>query len=594
MLVVNETSGTERQTLTATTETPALSVRIALAGSPVVQREVALYDAAGRLVETQTTDADGVASFAGLEKKERPVLPGAEVHVVVADPLFDPVDERVVLCADADLDLEVELRPVRGLRLDVFVRSKTGPENVPVVLRDEAGVVVFNETSRDGAVAFECSSADGLLETEKRYVLRVEGTAFQLAEHRFVYVENQSVTLFLEPAGSFSVQLLDGGLPRPGLAVALRRGITVVASGVTDAAGVARFEGSRWALELGALYAVLVDGAEEGSARYEAEGQTAVLDLKNTFTVKLVNQSGKAVTLASTCTLTADGLVVASVGSKSGVCSFDQGVARGMVLRVSFTQTYKAKEVVLSGYGFGETLQVVVTKVAGVTVTVTEAGSVSPSTYIAGASVQFRRADGKLSEVFRTDGSGVVDYTCDEGNQMELGDHQTAIVSAEGYVTAEVEFVVVTEDTKLAVALAKDENISYELGVVYDNSTVVSGATVSVGNAKMEYRELGTTGTDGKVAGKLAAAELFFVREGAFHLKVDYKKNGTPITEYLAVDSGDNKLLVPKEGDVKYTVKLAGQVKTQLELHLYDNSGKELDYTSLTINSVTFTDTGTD
>lgn len=570
MLVVNETSGTERQTLTATTETPALSVHVALAGSPVVQREVALYDAAGRLVETQTTDADGVASFAGLEKKERPVLPGAEVHVVVADPLFDPVDERVVLCADADLDLEVELRPVRGLRLDVFVRSRTGPENVPVVLRDEAGVVVFNETSRDGAVVFECSSADGLLEAEKRYVLRVEGTAFQLAEHRFVYVENQSVTLFLEPAGSFSVQLLDGGLPRPGLAVALRRGITVVASGVTDAAGVARFEGSRWALELGALYAVLVDGAEEGSARYEAEGQTAVLDLKNTFTVKLVNQSGKAVTLASACLLTADGLVVANVSAKAGMCSFGRGVARDMVLRVSFTQTYKAKEVVLSGYGFGETLQVVLTKVVAVTVTVTEAGSASPPTYISGANVQFRRADGKLSEVFRTDGNGVVSHTYDEGDQMELGDHQTAIVSAEGYVTVEEEFVV-AESTPLAVALAKDEDISYELGVVYDNSTAVSGATVSVGNAKMEYRELGTTGTDGKVAGKLAAAELFFVREGAFHLKVDYKKDGTPITEYVAVDSGNNRLQVPKEGNVTYTVKLVGQVNTQLELHLYDS-----------------------
>ena len=572
MLVVNETSGTERQTLTATTKTPALSVHVALAGSPVVQREVALYDAAGRLVETQTTDADGVASFAGLEKKERPVLPGAEVRVVVADPLFDPVDERVVLCADADLDLEVELRPVRGLRLDVSVRSRTGPENVPVVLRDEAGVVVFNETSRDGAVVFECSSADGLLETEKRYVLRVEGTAFQLAEHRFVYVENQSVTLFLEPAGSFSVQLLDGGLPRPGLAVALRRGITVVASGVTDAAGVARFEGSRWALELGALYAVLVDGAEEGSARYEAEGQTAVLDLKNTFTVKLVDQSGKAVTLATACLLTADGLVVANVSAKSGVCSFDRGVARDMVLRVYSTQdkpTYKAKEVVLSGYGFGETLQVVLTKVVAVTVTVTEAGSASPSTPIAGASVQFRRADGKLSEIVRID-SSVPSYTCDEGDQMELGDHQIAIVSAEGYVTVEEEFVVV-ENRKLEVALVKDENISYELGVVYDNSTAVSGATVSVGNAKMEYRELGTTGTDGKVAGKLAAAELFFVRDGAFHLKVDYKKDGTPTTEYLAVDSGDSKLLVPKEGDVKYTVKLAGLVKTQLELHLYDS-----------------------
>lgn len=574
MLVVNETSGTERQTLTATTETPALSVRVALAGSPVVQREVALYDAAGRLVETQTTDADGVASFAGLEKKERPVLPGAEVRVVVADPLFDPVDERVVLCADADLDLEVELRPVRGLRLDVFVRSKTGPENVPVVLRDEAGVVVFNETSRDGAVVFECSSADGLLETEKRYVLRVEGTAFQLAEHRFVYVENQSVTLFLEPAGSFSVQLLDGGLPRPGLAVALRRGITVVASGVTDAAGVARFEGSRWALELGALYAVLVDGAEEGSARYEAEGQTAVLDLKNTFTVKLVDQSGKAVTLASACLLTADGLVVANVSAKAGMCSFDRGVARGMVLRVYSTQdkpTYKAKEVVLSGYGFGETLQVVLTKVVAVTVTVTEAGSASPSTPIAGASVQFRRADGKLSGTIRTEEkAGKASYTCDEGDQMELGDHQTAIVSAEGYVTVEVEFVV-TDNTELTVALVKDEDISYEFGVVYDNSTAVSGATVSVGNAKMEYRELGTTGTDGKVAGKLAAAELFFVREGAFHLKVDYKKDGTPTTEYLAVDSANSRLLVPKEGDVKYTVKLAGQVKTHVELYLYNN-----------------------
>lgn len=263
-LVVGAGSDSKRQTFSVEMKTPKLSVRVALGGVPVVQRAVALYDAAGRLVGTQTTDTEGTVSFEGLEKNDPQVLPGEEVRVAIADPLFDPVGERVVLCADANLTLEVELRPVRGLRLDVFTHSRAGPEDVPVVLRDETGVVVFNQTAQNGTVAFECSSAEGLLATGRRYVLRVEGTAFQLAEQRFVYVENQSVTLFLEPAGAFSVQLLDGGLPRPGLLVALRRGVTEVAACVTDAAGVARFEGSRWDLELGALYAVLVDGTEAG------------------------------------------------------------------------------------------------------------------------------------------------------------------------------------------------------------------------------------------------------------------------------------------------------------------------------------------
>lgn len=453
--------------------TPALSVRVVLGGVPVVQREVSLYDVAGRLVSTQTTNADGRVTFKGLESGTPAVLPGAEVRVAVEDPLFDPVSERVVLCADGALDLKVELRPVRGLRLDVFTYSSAGAEDVPVVLRDEAGTVIFNLTSQDGAVAFECGSADGLLAPGKRYVLRVEDTAFRLAEYRFVYVENQSVTLFLEPAGAFSVQLLDGGLPRPGLAVALRRGITEVASGVTDAAGVARFDGSRWDLELGALYAVIVGGVEEGQAFYEADGQTAVLDAQDAFTAVLVNGStGKAASMKTSCQLVADGMVVDSVDmdTKTGKCEFGRGVARGMVLRVSpaGTPAYKAKEVVLSGYGFKGSLEVVLTQAVSVTVTVKDtAGSA-----VSGAHVQARRADGALSPVFEAQRSGVFKYSCTEGTQMELGDHQTLLVSADGYVAMEQAFVV-DVSTALEVKLVEDGDITYEIEVKDSGDTAV-------------------------------------------------------------------------------------------------------------------------
>ena len=553
----------------------------------MAQREVALYAKSGP-VESQRTNATGWAVFSGLEQKASPVLPGAQVRVAIEDPLFDPVSEAVVLCAEADLHLEVELRPVRGLRLDVFTHSQAGPADVPVVLRDAAGLVIFNQTTAGGAVSFECSSAEGLLAPGRRYVLRVEGTAFRLAEHRFVYVENQSVTFFLEPAGTFAVQLLSGGLPQPGVAVVLRRGIFDVATGVTDAAGLARFEEARWDLERGALYAVVADGAEVGYAYYEADGQTAVLDLQEGLAVKPVASAGSttAIKTGLKCELLADGHVVDTITLNSTVksCVFSSGVARGMVLRVSSTAAvspYKPKEVELSGYGSGETLEVVLTKVVTVKVTVVDrqtSGSTS-QTYVASARVQFRRADGKLSPVGETDGNGVYTYTCDEGDQMETGDHQTVLVSAAGYVSAEQEFVVKTStstSTELTVKLVKAEDIPYEITVYDSNSNILINASVFVGNAALEYRKLGTTGKDGKdgkVNGTLAAAELIFVRGEPYHLKVEQNVDGKTVTEYIAsVSSGsvNKELLVPNTGKVEETVKLTGTTTTQLRLKIYN------------------------
>ena len=78
-------------------------------------------------------------------------------------------------------------------------------------------------------------------------------------------------------------------------------------------------------------------------------------------------------------------------------------------------------------------------------------------------------------------------YTCDEGDQMEAGDHQTVLVSAAGYVSAEQEFVVETS-TELTVKLVKAEDISYEITVQDSSNSPVANAIVFVGNAALEYR----------------------------------------------------------------------------------------------------------
>ena len=82
----------------------------------------------------------------------------------------------------------------------------------------------------------------------------------------------------------------------------------------------------------------------------------------------------------------------------------------------------------------------------------------------------------------------------------------------------------------------------------------VANADVFVGNAALEYRKLGTTGDDGKVSGTLAAAELFFVREEPYHLKVELQVDGKTVTKYLALNSGGNELIVPKDTSINETV----------------------------------------
>lgn len=260
-----------------------------------------------------------------------------------------------------------------------------------------------------------------------------------------------------------------------------------------------------------------------------------------------------------------------------------------MVLRVSPAESseYKTKEVALAGYGFNGTLGVALTKTAEVTVTVTDKVG---NTGIAGARVQFRRADGALFPVSKTDDQGEVTYTCNEGDQMELGDHQTVLVSADGYVAAEQAFVA-EKKTALKVQLVKAENIPYEIEAKDSGNAPLSGANVYVGNADLEYRLLGTTGENGKVNGTLAAAERFFVRGESFHLKVEYDKDVTPITEFVSLNTSNKELLVPDDGDVVHSIKLKGKGATQLRMNFYSYSiaDNKLTRTPLSIGSYTST-----
>ena len=91
-------------------------------------------------LDTRETNTNGQAIFTNVAGTK----PGDTVWIVVDGEGLSPVNESVQLCAEQDLLMELDLQPAHDVHIDVHTMTKKGPVDVPVVLRNQVGVVIFN------------------------------------------------------------------------------------------------------------------------------------------------------------------------------------------------------------------------------------------------------------------------------------------------------------------------------------------------------------------------------------------------------------------------------------------------------------------